>query len=94
MVHIGVFIRTATGQLGEVVERLREICAVEAFELDTPGALGAVFEAPSLEAAEARLTQDIQTMDGVLSAWPIHASLDEPSEVTADPASPHTPWRE
>ena len=73
---VGAFARIDAGNADLIRSRLARLPGVEPFDLDRPGALGLLIEAPDLDGAHALLTGDIRAVDGVLAAWPIYAHFD------------------
>ena len=74
---IGAFARVDTAAAAEIRERLGRLEGVETFELDEPGKLGLIIEAPDLDEAHRRITKEIQPAEGVLAVWPVFADFDE-----------------
>lgn len=74
---VGAFARIDAAAAAAVRERLGRLDGVETFELDEPGKLGLIIEAPDLDEAHRRITREIQPAEGVLAVWPVFADFDE-----------------
>jgi len=80
MTIVGILVRLEEEHRAEVAERLSAIEGVSTFEVEQPGSLGALLEAPDLDRAHAILREQIEPTEGVLAAWPVHSDFsdDEP----------------
>ena len=78
MVSVGVLVRVESDSLREVDSALGEIPGVTTLELEEPGSIGIVIEAPDLDSAHSLLCDRVQRTAGVLAAWPIHTQLEAP----------------
>ena len=71
MVTIGVLVRFE-GELVDVEERLRGLAGVETLSLEESQTLGALIHTETLEQAHTKLVCEMQSVEGVLCAWPVH----------------------
>ena len=75
MVTIGVLVRVDQTQEPETEARLGVLEGVQLIPLEEPHTLGAVIQAEDLDEAHERLVTQVQTLPGVLCAWPLHTEL-------------------
>jgi nitrate reductase NapAB chaperone NapD len=86
MVTVGVLVRAEFEELRLVENRLAKLSSVsQTIELEEPGALGLVLQGDSLDAVHAALTEEVQRTEGVLTAWPLHAELDDSPGAASGP---------
>lgn len=79
---VGAFARVDSAQATVVRSSLSSLVGIDVFDLGDPGKLGLIIEAPSLEAAHARLHDDIESVAGVLKVWPVSAHFDDAGETS------------
>ena len=89
MVIVGVMVRMEPETGASVARCLDDIEGVSSFELVTPPhTLGALIEAPDLEAAHRLLCERVRAVPGVQAAWPVHTELEQGPTTAAPPPPP------
>ncbi len=89
MITVGVLVRALQSDLPAIEQRLAALPSVlQTLELEEPGSLGLVLAGEDLDAAHTALTQEVQRVEGVLAAWPLHAELDGLQETTPTADNP------
>lgn len=71
MTIVGALARIHIEDAGAVQARLASLGGVELFSVESPGRVGLIVEASDLDAAHARITREIEALDGVLAVWPV-----------------------
>ena len=87
MVVVGIMVRVEAGASARVVSVVQSLDGVSTLSLEAPDAFGAVLRASSVEAAEERLRAEIETLDGVLCAWPVHVEYESTASRPAEHAA-------
>jgi len=71
-VTVGVLVRTAIDPPDDLGDRLSALPGVSTVELEEEGSIGLVLQGESLDEAHDRLRDEVQSLEGVLAAWPVH----------------------
>jgi nitrate reductase NapAB chaperone NapD len=87
MVTVGVLVRANLDSVAEVEARLAAIEGVTTLKLEEPGTIGLVIQGQSINDAHDKLCDQVQRVEGVLTAWPVHMQL-EPDSTSPATASP------
>lgn len=80
MAVVGAYIRVEIESAEAVREQLAGMDGISTFNLGDAGKVGLVIEAPDLDKAHAKLSKEVQGLEGVLGAWPIYANFETDEE--------------
>ncbi len=83
MALLGVLARVQESEYDAMFARLEQVDGVTPFGIGETMRVGILVEAESLSLSHALLTQQIETMPGILGAWPVfsHVGTDQSAEV-------------
>ncbi len=77
MTMVGAFARVEASHAEEIRATLDRLPGVETFDLGEPGKVGLILEAEGLDAVHRKLCGDVESVEGVLKAWPVSVHLDD-----------------
>lgn len=87
LVIVGAIARIATDDPPAVKRLLNALEGVETFDLPEPEKLGILIETDGIDAAHARLCNEVNTTDGVLGTWPVSLEIDGGEAVALHPST-------
>ena len=84
MVVVGAFARVEVDDVDATRCRLAALDGVTTFDLDRPEKVGVLIEADDLDDAHARLTTQVQRVEGVMGVWPVYVSNEDDPNLQQD----------
>lgn len=84
MVIVGAFARVETTDVEGTRRRLAALDGVSTFDLDRPEKVGVLIEADDLDDAHARLTTQVQRVEGVMGVWPVYVNNEDDPDLQQD----------
>jgi nitrate reductase NapAB chaperone NapD len=77
VVVLGAIVRLELNSREAAIRLLNELPGVSTFSLNELGRVGLVLEAESIDAAHLKLRSQVQSVPGVLVAWPVFVECEE-----------------